>query len=91
MQTATIITLSVSILWIWFNWRIQMQLPPDPDEKLLVKLISVLMKRIHILTDFKPLNCEFCLTTWVGISLSIWYCDIFLLSLPIIYKLIKRL
>ena len=37
--------------------------------------------------NFKPINCQLCLSVWVGIILAIWLGDIIYLSLGLIHLL----
>jgi len=41
--------------------------------------------------DKKPFNCMFCVTSWVAILISIFYLDIFYLSLAFIFNKINKL
>ena len=43
------------------------------------------LNKLIRLLDFKPLNCKFCLSYWIGIILAICLGDILYLSLPLIY------
>lgn len=44
---------------------------------------------IATVTDFKPLNCAFCLSVLAGVALSIWHFDLIYISLPLIYNFLK--
>ena len=44
-----------------------------------------------VLPNIKPFNCEFCLSVWVSIALTVCFFDVYLLSLPLIYRFVIKL
>ena len=44
---------------------------------------------INNIFERKPFNCLVCISSWVSIGLSIWYLDIFYLSLALIYYILN--
>lgn len=83
MQETIIILTWVGVLWIWFGLRDQIELEISTPK------VPVFLKWIYYKTDFKPLNCDFCLTFWVCICLVLWNHDPIYCILPMIYRLIK--
>lgn len=83
MTEATVI---LSLLWIWFNFRFQVELTMNAGDD-----VPLILKWIYYNTDFKPFNCEFCLSVWISIIASICFLNVYLLSLPLIYNIIRKL
>jgi hypothetical protein len=39
--------------------------------------------------DFKPFNCVFCLSYWIGLIFAFFQMELLYLSIPLIYRIIQ--
>jgi hypothetical protein len=39
--------------------------------------------------DFKPINCVFCLSYWIGLIFAFFQMELLYLSIPLIYRIIQ--
>jgi len=93
MQTFEYILLAVSTIWLWGYKRDEIiTYLPEGEVGRLYK-----NKLCYYMGEYKPFNCDTCLTVWVGIilfTINIVFnhnINIIFLSLPLIYSLIMDL
>ena len=77
MQEYKIIITVLSLIIVWVD-----SMPSFP-----IKPIRWIRSRL----DFKPFNCTFCLSFWIGLVLAIVLQDLVYLGLPIYNKVLERI
>jgi len=77
MQEFKIIITVLSLIMVWVDSMPSMPIKP--------------IRWIRARLDFKPLNCTFCLSFWIGLILCITLQDLVYLGLPIYNKVLERI
>lgn len=77
MQKYNVIIAVLSFIIVWCD-----SMPSFP-----IKPIRWIRARL----DFKPFNCPFCLSFWIGLILCIALQDITYLGLPVYNKVLERI
>lgn len=96
METLGYLLGAITIIWIWdTKLRDELFFLPQEDDEVGFKPKEYRIKLFRVVNNLplfgKLINCATCLTFWVGLISFIITKDLFLLSLPIFYKLTIKL
>jgi len=65
---------SITLIVIWIDYA--------PE----IKGLQVVRRYLN----FKPFNCLWCLSFWIGLILALWTRDVIYLSMPLLGKILYR-
>jgi hypothetical protein len=79
MEELKIICIAISLVWTLDQMFLTARLSKTPN----------FIEGVLLFGDFKPFNCSFCMSFWVGLFLSIWFSDGLYLTLPIHFRILN--
>ena len=72
-----IILATIGLLYVYQRFMIE----PDPESKK--------YKIQDTWLDRKPFNCIFCISWWLGLTLSVLYLNFLYIAVPLLYRIIQ--
>ena len=73
-ETISIILVAITFIVIWVDY--------SPE----IKGVQIVRRYLN----FKPFNCLWCLSFWIGLILALWTRDVIYLSMPLLGKILYR-